>query len=204
MNLRRMLAAALVVTGLLAVPASATPSVDHVSGVTGKFSFNGPDRATYNVAVTARVSELGVSLGKATVQVVITKCGSFLCGKPTTYLAQLAPSQVSVAADLSSGRLSTAIFGRLLVLDWQDPQSQALPAYGTSSSGRTWVRVYRITTVHGMVAGRPCQSEDAVVLREVLVDPEPVTGAAALPRKAPTALAPLLRATCASTEEIDV
>lgn len=169
---------------------------------TAQLSYGTRD-ATFNVHVVARVSEAGTGISAGTIEVRITRCGTRLCDRPVRYVARLTGSQLSVANDLSSGRLRTTLFGRALSLAWDDVQGPVLPMQRLGTSGRSYVTAYRIVSAHGYVAGRPCLTDQATIARGLSVDLATTPAAASLPRTPPRSLKGLLTARCLYTREID-
>lgn len=194
----------LAISALLVAPAAAVPAVDQVIGATGEFNLAGRDLATYNVHVVARLSRVGTRLGQGTVTVSISRCASFRCAKAVTYVGAITDQQLTVAPDLTGAHLQVPLFGRPLVLTWDEPSSVPLPAYGRDEvSGTTWVRSYRITHAIGFIAGRPCETDQSTVLTEHLAEVSPASPPKALPKKAPRPFAGLLTSTCAYSKEVD-
>ena len=201
MTWRLLLAAAGAALASLVAPAAAVPTADQVQYAQGAFSFySKKDGATYLVDVTARVSRVGTSIGTGAVSVTLKRCaGGFRCSKPTTYRAAVTSKDFTVEPDLSSGFLNVPLFGKPLALSWQGAISQVLPGYELDqATPRVGARVYQVTRVKGIVAGRPCESKEGVLAQEVRVDGNPPAGSAALPKKAPKALAGLLSGVCAT------
>jgi hypothetical protein len=181
-------------------PAAAVPTVDQVEHAQGSFSYySRRDGATYLVDVEARLSRAGVSLGAGTVRVGIRRCSGVRCTKPATYVAAITSRNFSVEPDLSSGFLNVSLFGKPLALTWQGAISQVLPGYELDqATPRIGARVFQVTRVKGVVAGRPCESKEGVLAQEVRLDAAPPPAAKALPARAPKALAGLLTGVCAS------
>jgi hypothetical protein len=195
--MRRVLAAA-ATTALAALvsPASAVPAVDQLVGGTAEFNLTGRDLVTYNVHVEARVSRVGTRIGQGEVLVRVLRCAAYRCAKPVTYRAQLTAQQLTVEPDLAAAHLRLLLFGKPLVLDWADPETQPLPQYDGST-----VRVYRIAHTMGVVAGRPCETATAMVLMEHVATAEAPVVPKALPTRAPSAFRSILSSACQYSEE---
>lgn len=160
------------------------------------FTVYGGDRASYLIDVTAQASEAGTRSGTGAVTVTIRRCAGLGCSRRYTYTGAVPASSFSVAEDLSSGRLSTRLFGRPLDVVWSAPQSSTLPSYELSPDGpRVGARLYDVTHASGALLGLRCSSSDGLVSREALVAAEPVVSAS-LPRALPRALAGLAHGSC--------
>jgi hypothetical protein len=166
--------------------------------VTGEAHFTayGSDRASYLIDVVAEASEAGTRGGAGSVAVTIRRCQGLGCTKRVTYRGTLPAGSFSVAEDLSSGTLSTRLFGKPFDVHWDGPQSSTLPAYETSPEGpRVAARLYEVTHASGVLLGRRCGSKDGLDSREALVASSPAV-TTALPKTLPRAFAGLARATC--------
>lgn len=185
----------------LGAPAGAVPAVDRFSGGEAHLSFAGRDHAAYLVDISVRVSEVGTGIGTGTVTVTLRKCGSFRCGKPAVYRAQVTDANLSVEQDLSAGSLTVPLFGKPLSVLWSSVLSPLLPAYGVEPApdGRSYVRVYRTTMVQALVAGMRCVSKEGLVFKDQVVDGDPPPAApTAMPRAVPKAFKGMLGGQCQS------
>jgi hypothetical protein len=196
MGVRRPLLLVLGALLLLPTPSRAAGlGADVMVGGQSHFTLYGSDRASYLVDVVARASEAGSRSGTGSVTVTIRRCLGLGC-KRYVYTGALTTKSFAVATDLSSGSLTTALFGRGLQVAWGSPQSSVLPAYELDAAGpRVSGRLYEVTKVEGVLLGRHCTSKEGLVYREALVASEP-TVEQPLPRVLPKALAGLARATC--------
>ena len=160
------------------------------------FTVYGSDRASYLVDVVAQASEAGTRSGTGSVTVTVRRCAGLGCSRRYTYPGAIPASSFSVAEDLSSGRLSTRLFGKPFDVAWSGPQSSTLPSYEVSPDGpRVGARLYDVTHASGTLLGLRCGSSDGLVSREALVASEPAV-VGALPRTLPRVLAGLARGTC--------
>ncbi|HUR15165.1 MAG TPA: hypothetical protein VM097_11810 [Mycobacteriales bacterium] len=188
----------LVLGALLLLPApsrAAGLGADVMIGGQAHFTLYGSDRASYLVDVVAKASEAGSRTGTGSVTVTIKRCLGLGCTR-YVYRGALSTRSFAVATDLSSGSLTTALFGRGLQVTWSGPQSSTLPAYELDANApRVAVRLYEVTRVQGVLLGRRCGSKEGLVSREALVATEPAVEGP-LPRALPRALAGLARATC--------
>jgi hypothetical protein len=196
-GVRRLLLLAL--AGLLVAPASSRAgslSADVVIGGEAHFNVYGSDRASYLIDVVVQSSEAGMRGGSGSVAVTIRRCQGLGCSKRMTFQGALAPGAFTVAEDLSSGSLTTRLFGKPFDVRWDGAQSSTLPAYRVSPDGpRVAARLYVVTHASGLLLGRRCGSQDGLVSREALVASSPVVSSP-LPRSLPRALTGLARGTC--------
>ena len=196
MKLRAVVGGLAVVATCLAPHASAKAGAGTFHEVSGTFSFT-TAAASFTVDVVARVIDTGVSAQATQVAVTITRCAGQRCDAPVT-LASAAPAgDVTVAPDLTSGRLNVQLFGRPLQLTWDEVQAGPLPASHADAAHRSYVEAYRVVSAHGAVAGQPCQTDEGAVSVGASADPADAPLPAALPSKAPTRLRSLVTATCA-------
>jgi hypothetical protein len=194
---RRLLVLALGALLLSAGPSRAgSLGADVLVGGEAHFNIYGSDHAAYLIDLTAKASEAGTRVGTGSVTFTIRRCLGVGCSKPMKYTGALPAGSFTVAQDLTSGYLSTDLFGRRVVLSWDGPQGNPLPSYEASGNGPTaGVRVYQVTHAGGLLIGKQCQSKNGVVSRSVHVDSDGMASKP-LPRTVPRALAGMVKGVC--------
>jgi hypothetical protein len=194
---RRLLLLALGPLLLAAGPSQAAGlGADVVASAEAHFNVYGSDHASYLVDLTARSTEAGTRGGPGSVTVTIRRCLGAGCPTRITYVGAVPAGAFTVAQDLSSGYLSTSLFGRPLAISWFGAQGPALASYTVSPDGPdVGVRLYQVTHAGGVLTGKPCQSKDGLVARSVVVDAVSPPSRP-LPRTLPRALAGMARGVC--------
>ena len=202
MKLRVTLGVLAAVGACLAPQAHAKASAGVFHEVSGTFSLTSRS-ATFNVDVVARVNDQGSSAQPAQVAVTVTRCAGQHCDAPVTFAAAVPSGDVTIASDLTSGSLTTQLFGKPLSIAWDEVQAGPLAADHADASHRSYVEAYRVVSAHGAVAGRSCRTDQGTVSVGADADPGDAALPAGLPGKAPASLRPLLTATCAYAKEFD-
>lgn len=195
--MRRLLPLALGAVLLAAVPSQgAGLGADVVVEGEAHFNIYGSDHASYLIDLAARASEAGSRAGASSLTVTVRRCLSAGCPTRMTFVGALPPGAFSVESNLSSGSLSTELFGRRVVLVWDAPESSPLASYEVSAEGPVaGVRLYQVMHAGGLLLSKQCQSKDGVLARWARVDAEPPV-TKPLPRAVPRALAGMARGRC--------
>ncbi len=186
-------------------PAQAVPSIDKVGIATATLSLRGSDGATYAVDVLARMSEAGTSQSRGRVEVTVRRCVSSSCTKDTTYAARLPAPALTVANDLSSGKLSTSIFGFPLVLSLTaaddttstDGKAELYQPVLPTGQVRVWVKQERQAAGQSQMMAKTCKPVTSTLARDDIADGVELQLAASLPTSLPRAFAGLRNARCA-------
>jgi hypothetical protein len=193
---RRLLVLAL--GALLLAPATPSRSAglgaNVIAGAEAHFNIYGSDRASYLIDMVVQASEAGTRSGTGSLAVTIRRCLGAGCSKRTTYVGALPDGAFTVADDLTSGYLSASLFGKAVVLTWDQPQGPTLASY-QEPGAQAAVRLYQVTKAGGLLVGKPCNSKDGLVSRSVRVDSADVV-TRVMPRTFPRALAGMAKGRC--------